>query len=399
MKARQRLKNYSLISKTTLLSVVFLSLLFACVVDDSEYYYTGYIPRFSVDPLPDSAAVVSSTHPLRLRPVLMSLLVPTAVAQSTDAEDEEEQCLRENPDTPEICRREVDECSKDGGAWFCRKISCDRQLSAMNSTSGFAFGEILDNTPLELMESFYARAIFYDCNARQQAQEDGVGRSTQVDEAGTPDDPSDDVTKVVLTASLIGSNPEDRTRFVAWTDTPDQPNLMGLLVNKRLQQDGKRTKLRVDLKRTNYRKQVWAVLHIDYSGSSNPDDIRMMTSYEKSVFREIDSDGDGRIDQHYVSGRYWDALINTLVVVKAQTQVGMGAVVYTRRCAASSLGASCTPTTTTYYNSSGIEIDEKNHGIDRVPMSQLPSVSSFFSGSQASFFTPRFDVNLDTSSL
>ena len=80
---------------------------------------------------------------------------------------------------------------------------------------------------------FYAQAIFYDCNARLQARQSGVGVSTQVD-----DETGQEETVTVLTSDYTDPRPSENARFfTAWTDLPESEYVKGRMVNIPVRED------------------------------------------------------------------------------------------------------------------------------------------------------------------
>ena len=312
--------------------------------------YTGTIPRFSVDPL-DGSGVDDTTASLdKLKPFL-SLLFPKAIAQSTI-------------------------------------VSCTDELAASNAAPQI-YASSSTNDGLDYAHNFYAQAIFYDCNARQQAQEDGVGRTEQEDD-------DSNMMLPVLTASNIGTLPEDLTRFVSWTDLPETQNVSGLLINKYLQDDGTRTKTRIDLKIDTGARSVWSVLYVERAGGDK--------SYIKAAFQESDEDTNGVFNEHRVSGRYWDDQDETIISIRASARKDKGVTIRMDECTGQALiniNAGCTTGTTwTYLDTDGNEMANESAAttaglITESAPNGLPDAEAFFTGTQAEFFTPGFDVNHD----
>ena len=305
---------------------VTLSLLTACSGGDDDAQgglrYTGDIPRFSVDPLEgsgvpaveeDSMGFVSSW----LKPVVDFLGLPKAVAQSA-------------------------------------RIDCRQELDYWNG-SPQVVGRAAGNPGQDYAHSFYAMSIFYDCNAREQAQQDGVGRSEHED----PDDPIAEEIPVLTAKWIDPSLPEDWTRFVSWTDVPESENVSGILINKYLQDDLTRTKTRVDLKVTGGARSVWGVLYVDSFGFDE--------WYTKFAFREV-RQPDGTVDEHLIAGRHWDDRDQTVIVVKAKAVLGTGISVFMWQCpnrTISQINDDCSTggtATEMFYDEDGQTLDETAAG-------------------------------------
>ena len=305
---------------------IILLLAVACGDDDDDAQtaglrYTGDIPRFSVDPLNEGGVPLtddSTAFAPWVKPLLDMVGVPSAVAQNA-------------------------------------RIDCSIPNQYVNDAPQI-YGQSGTNEGMDYAQQFYAQAIFYDCNARQQVQEDGVSRSEQED----PGDPTAEEIPV-LTAKVINSAaPEDTTRFVSWSDVPDADDVSGVMINKYRQDDNARTKTRIDLRTTGGMRSVWGVLY--YDGTTRTPNATPV-AYTKFAFREVDTNNDGTIDEHRVSGRHWDSVDQTVVAVKARAIRGAGVSIFTWRCssvAEAAINSACDTTANAddedYYDEGGTGI-------------------------------------------
>ena len=340
--------------KSFIFLLSFLTLCVSCGDDENSKSGKNYqIPRFAVYPLSDSGipgggSFADNFFPqepnsklkyLVLAPV--NLLFPSAYAQENSCED----VMRFDNDAPQT------------------------------------YGRAASIEPRDLIYKFYSMSMFYDCVTREQARQSGVGESSQVDNE------NDGESVLILTASNIGNNPENLTEYVSWTDLPESENVRGLLVNKYLQNDGIRTKTRVDLEIENGARKVQSLLHVISGGQK---------IYIKAGFIEGALDADGNFQEHEIWGRYYDSSNETIVMARAKSSIGGGLSVELKRCTISGtdIETSCNAASPVeqHYDSNGEKVENGT-------LQQLGSNTgdSFYRGmTEADFFTPRFDINNST---
>ena len=341
-----------------LLCIFFLA---SCSKDDKDKDNKTYVtpPRFSVDPIENSGIVIDasalsvssvrspwySTMFKKIGIWSTSFVIPTIQAQNA--------------------------------------ISCSEELDNWNAAPQL-YGQSRTRSPQEYVESFYAQAVFYDCNARQQAQEDGVGSSTETD-----GDTEETVT--ILTAKTVkASAPDDFTRFVSWTDLPENENVRGKLVNKYLlEKDGARTKTRIDLEIENGARDVKSFL---LAREADGD-----LSYTRADFTEI-LDDEGRPIAHQVSGRYYDDQDQVIVEIAAYSTTDNGTAVFMKKCTSvSNYSDSCLIAATPhYYDSDGddmnaLEVQESGLPTD-ISDDKIEEVTEFFTGTEENYFKPEFTI-------
>lgn len=177
--------------------VLLASTAFSCGDDDeTPLRYTGHIPRFSVDPLPNSGTITRS-RPSE-GPFWENLLIKRAHAQEA-------------------------------------RIDCGPQLERSNRAPDLSSG-VADiaakGVPLTyrgMVQAFYAQALFFDCHMRKKVQEVGV------DETGTP--PT--YTYQSDSELLYWTDPEG--------DVPGAAKIKGRLVTRRNQSNNINMRFRVDL--------------------------------------------------------------------------------------------------------------------------------------------------------
>lgn len=148
---------------------------------------------------------------------------------------------------------------------FVTPISCEQQLKKLNDTSREVQEKVIP-TPTEdklglakaLAAYSYALGLFYDCNMRQQAQEDGA------EEIAT------DQQKVQYRAASLTESRWDLTRFVDWFEYKNSEGIVsrtdgeadridGKMINLYLQEDGARTQTRIDLAKDTNLRQITTI--------------------------------------------------------------------------------------------------------------------------------------------
>ena len=235
-------------------------------------------------------------------------------------------------------------------------------------------GAVIDcfNNAFGVVLHFYAQTQFYDCNDRQQLQKDGLtkqcrlrdGNSGKIDD----DDLCDpDATAVVqLLYSLTEKSPaDDFTRFISWTmhpTTPKDNGIKGQLINKDLQDDGTKTKVRVDIDRTGGKRAISSVLLTTNAGGD-------IISISRAYFKEA---GAGNtITDNYITARYWHKDYGKVIAVRSHVNTTLGASVFYSTCTAAdaitAVNVTCDPTAPTYYNSNGGVLGSSQVGIVATP--------------------------------
>ena len=256
------------------------------------------------------------------------------------------------------------------------QISCIDEANLWN-TAPQTMEEAASISPKDLIDAFYAQAIFYDCNVREQAQSFGVG-----EEEVTVTEDGEEKSVTILTASRIGDDPEKLTQYVSWTDLPESENVRGRMVNKYLQDNGWITKTRVDLEIEDGARTVTSLLHV-VAGDRK--------SYIKAGFRESDPDGEGNFGRHEVWGRYFDTVDSIVVRARAVALANGGLSVELRRCTGASVDTDCSSggtLVTKHYDGNGEEVSDRNtvFGTDT-------AADDFYGGkTEDEYFTPKFSI-------
>ena len=303
--------------------------------------YRGYVPNFSVS-YPKSTA----TSNLLLKSLMRA--VPLAIPSLE---------LEEEPD--------VIDCSDAIANW-------NNSTQLPNSAGGLtsdpfcptnSAGNVVDcfDNELGVVLGFYAQAQFYDCNARQQLQEDGLTKQCRL-RGGTTGSIGDDdlcdpeaTSYVQLLYSLIKKTPaDDFTRFVSWTmhpTTPKDEDIKGQLINKYLQEDGViRTKTRVDIDQTGGKKVIDSILLVS-------DAAGVISSIIRVYFREAGSGAS--VTDNYITARTWNKDYAKVIAVRAHVSATLGASVFYKSCAAADALAAVTATCSLsgvapkYFNANG----------------------------------------------
>ena len=338
------------------------------------------IPRFSVDPLSKSGVPGSSASLSRPRTNYSYLpsLLPMGMIKAAVAQEQ---------------------------------IDCRQELIEYNNAPDRT-GNVERLSGIELVESFYREAIFYDCNTRYTTQFEKLGVSQQVLDSITTDEDGNDVPvfkdTVLLTAHRV-NDPQDDLLFISWTDTPESENVRGKMVSKMLNDstnvsffnDGEavHSKHRIDLKILNSLRTI---------NSTFKHQIRHLGHevYSKAVFIEVQN-SNGNVNEHHIGGRYVDSFKdmdkNTIVEVQASVRQGIGTSVFLVHISACSgdfnlsqrpnLSSCQVSRSEEYYNKRGKRIDRSEAmeiGL-KTNNSSLPRVDSFYgTQTEETFFRPVF---------
>ena len=225
--------------------------------------------------------------------------------------------------------------------------------------------------------NLYTQSQFYDCNVRQQLQEDGLTKRCvlRTGEAGTDASTNnigaDDLcsqrgldsvdVQLLYAYRKDEEKPDDNTRFISWTMDPNDSStedLEGLMINKYLHDypalngDHSRSKTRVDLDRSDGFKSI-DITAASYEVSGELDFIRRIN------FREAGG-RDKIVTDSYIVGRLWAKHTGKVLVIKAHLKSKAGSSVFYKRCAAATEAlAKASPcdldssTTGTFFDSSG----------------------------------------------
>ena len=276
--------------------------------------YRGYVPNFSVS-YPKSI----TTSNLLLKSMMRA--APLAIPALE---------LEEEPD-------KID-CSDANANWN----KATRLPIAASGLSSVPYcptdsGNAVDcfNNELGVVLHFYAQSQFYDCNARQQLQEDGLTKQCRLRDGTTGSIGGDDLcdpeaaSYVQLLYSLTeGAPADDLTRFVSWTmhpTTPKAKDIKGQLINKYLQENALRSKTRVDIDRTGGKKVIDSILLV---ANAAGDIILIVRAY----FRE---GGSGNaVTDNYITGRYWHKDYAKVIAVRAHVSSTLGSAIFYKACAA-----------------------------------------------------------------
>ena len=255
-------------------------------------------------------------------------------------------------------------------------LRCIEELKYWNDSPELTGGQSL--VGIDYIVSFYANANFYDCNVRQQALEDGLKETLQGD-------------LKVFTAQSIGDIPEDKTRFVSWSENIDKSDIKGKMVNLYLQNDQTRTKTRVDVSYSNGVKTVNAMLEVFFPK------VQLQT-YTRAFFQEV-SDSKGEIVEHNIGGRHYNSEDEVIIGVIASVKKGLGSSIFVTKCnaSASSFNDECPFSSPKeyYYNTEGESINQieaENLGLETV-FSNLPEeliLNSFYNEPESEYFNPSF---------
>ncbi len=327
-------KRKDSIMKNKILLAMFMV---SCAADDGgSLRYTGYIPHFSLPEFEDALSVSS--------------LLAKEMEESESNLD------------PISCESQLVKLNDAPQAYFFNgnfSFSCAGDVVCPAGSIGHAL-------------SAYAISQFYDCNARQQVQEDGISKSCQL-RVGTGGDigdglvcdESESTTHKLQYNYTVKGNTEDFTRFTAWTMDPGsssviESDLEGQMINKYLQDDGHRTKLRVNLTRSSGAKTI-DVTTIFQSTSPFADRNIARVIFKEKLENDVTT-------EHYISSFIWAANWgsdkNSIIAIRTYTKKSIGSVVFVKICDVGSsedkLSKACdvesSPSSTKYFNADNEEI-------------------------------------------
>ncbi len=258
------------------------------------------------------------------------------------------------------------------------EISCTAELEYSNA-SPQTVGRMNVRTAEEYLEHAYAWALFYDCNARQQALEDGDGELR-----------SDSDLQAILQTK---GNPEDHTRFVAWMGDLNAQESQGKLVNLYLQDDRTRTKTRIDLNKVGGLKTVDVVFHFQWNNG--------VDHWSRAYFREISE------SEQFVVQRHYDSDDDTVIIVAGHFLEEVGSATFRRDCLANgnpNIACDLDTTSNTAANylqddgttnfadanaadTAGLTIQANISGL----IDEVANLDRFYTGTEDQFFTPTFN--------
>ncbi len=258
-------------------------------------------------------------------------------------------------------------------------IDCTPELNYWNMAPQ-TVGQLLtrSNNPVEYLEHAYAQAMFYDCNARQQALEDSDGEVLS----------SSDIQEVLVTKEDEGVPFRDFTRFVAWEGDPEALENRGRMVNLYLQDDDTRTRTRIDLSKTGGFKIVDTVFQSEYNDGTE--------QWSRAYFREV------LATEHYVIQRHWDSDDNTIIIVAGHFVEGAGSASFMNTCGNNDPNGVCalgTTPTETYLDEDGAVInDTQAAAAGLIVLANLSTLTDgvvdlerFYTGTLDAFFDPVFE--------
>ena len=217
--------------------------------------------------------------------------------------------------------------------------------------------------------TLYAQTQFYDCILRQQMQY-GVERQCLLregEEPGSPenlcheDEYADTSTQFSYILLQDSEKPaDDFTGFVGWTSDPNDPtnnNVQGLMIGKYLQNDGMRTKTRLDLHEDETKKIIISTL-LNYDTNSS-EGLFMIRSY----FKEIKPNDGSAATENYIVGRYWNKDFAGVISLRAHLKSSVGSVLFITICPnvanlEDAIASHCSSgaALTTYFDSEGTRI-------------------------------------------
>ena len=317
-----------------------------------ESGYKGYVPNFSVG-YPKSAR----TSNLLLNSMMRA--VPTAIPSlALEEEPDEIDCSGAIANWDKATQL-PNVSSGTKAAPFCPEDKSGSEVDCFNNE----FGVVLH---------YYAQAQFYDCNNRQQLKKDGLTKQCRLRDGSSGNIGDDDLcdstatTVAQLLYLLTKKSPaDDFTRFISWKmhpTTPKDEGIKGQLINKDLQSDGTRTKVRVDIDRTGGKKAISSVL-------LTTDTAGAIVSISRAYFNEAGAGS--TITDNYVTARYWHKVYGKVIAVRSHVSATLGASVFYKSCAAAdalaAVNVTCDPTTATYYNGNGGVLGGAQGGIVATP--------------------------------
>ena len=356
---------------TILTIMIFFVALVSCSDSDSNNSqigppYTGFIPNFSVN-LPEnvvsdsyingnasSSKFTSSTSMQKLNLNNLLNVVSDSYINNGNSNSIQKLNLEENPD--------VIDCSSVLETLNTWEQDVDRGLP-QNQTNDADSTKALGYTL-----HFYALSQFYDCNLRQQVLEDGVDRQCilrEGEESGSPenlcheDENADTSTQFSYTLLQDSELPDDFTRFVGWTSDPNDPtnnNVQGMMLNKYLEDDGGRTKTRIDL----HEDETQKIIISTFLGYDTNSEGHSMT---RSYFREIKPSDGSAATENYIVGRYWNKVFGGVISLRAHLKSSVGSVLFITICQnvvnlEDAIASTCSSgaASTTYFDSEGTQI-------------------------------------------
>ena len=236
-------------------------------------------------------------------------------------------------------------------------------------------------TSVDYLEHAYAQAMFYDCNARQQALEDSEGELLS----------SSDIQEILITKEDEDVPFADFTRFVAWEGEPEASENRGRLVNLYLQDDNTRTKTRIDLSKRGGLKTVDTVSNVEWNTGTD--------HWSRAYFREVSE------TEQYVMQRHWDSGDNTIIIVAGHFLEGEGSSSFMNTCASTDPNGACplgnTPVAT-YLDEDGNTINANQAdaaGLINIAVTNnlstltdgVNNLERFYTGTLDDFFDPVFE--------
>ena len=212
---------------------------------------------------------MSFNQELDVRYLLLSFLVSACDFAGESPADKEDENNNRVIDLPAFAVEPFDYVASNtsqSAGLFVTPISCEQQMKKLNETSekvqtvGKENGVEEDN--LEMAKALaaysYALGLFYDCNMRQQAQDDGA------------EEIANDQQKVQYRAASLTDPRWDLTRFVDWFEYKNNEGIVsrtdgeadrvdGKMINLYLQEDGARTQTRIDLVKNANLRQITTI--------------------------------------------------------------------------------------------------------------------------------------------
>ena len=263
------------------------------------------------------------------------------------------------------------------------RISCELEIELLNNSP-----QLLDPNLdyIDYLESFYAMTNFYDCNIRQQVQE------------------SNNVVRLdsgqYISSEIDSDNPQDNTRFVSWIYDEGEKIARGKLVNLYLQDDGIRTKTRIDLSHKDGNKVVNSFLY--FSDPGIPPTLHKF--YTRVLFKEI-TDDNGEVTEHRIGGRHYNTFINAVIAFAAVVKKGVGSAVFLKKCEnTDDAHAPCNLSSTyekKYYDANGEVLASAPDGmpatLEDIGLDHTTyMLSDFYNGqTEGDYFHPSFDPESD----
>ena len=228
------------------------------------------------------------------------------------------------------------------------RVRCTRELDNLNAAPSLPTHPDLDaphnkgtpGTAIDWAINFYAMVQFYDCNFREQLQSDGITQQCPLRAGGNlgddnlcDDEGAQTSQEVVWSRNNIQG--DALQRFVGWsldTNAPESNDLEGMLVNLYDEPANSGfidTKTRIDLIRTNGKKEVDATLFAYESDKDKP------ISIVRAFMKEAGSGDD--VEENFITARYWDTDYKNVVVVRAHIKADAGVSVFVNKCSETTL--------------------------------------------------------------